>query len=262
MKRFAILCLVAAAAGLSSPTGSLGLVAAAQVRPGERLPASSDESKGTAVIRGEVRTTEGGPIRGALVRLFSIAPEPRLQQSSLTDANARFAFTALRPGRWLVSASKIPYLDTAYGQDVAAGRQREEIVLVDGQVVEDVVIRMPRGGVVTGRVLKAGGEPAVKATVQLMVRVDAGGRVRMTEVRAGGIRTRAETNDLGRYRIYGLPPGEYYLAVVAGSSGGGGQAPSPIYYPGVDDPSLASPVRAEADRETGGLDVVLPDKSR
>jgi protocatechuate 3,4-dioxygenase beta subunit len=108
---------------------------------------------------------------------------------------------------------------------------------------------LPRGGVITGRITDEYGEPAAETSVQAMAFRRMGGRRRLTPM------GQASTNDLGQYRIYGLPPGEYYIA--AGAMGGAaptevvtdnasGTGYLPTYFPG-------TPIAADALRVT--LDV-------
>src|SRR6188768_3325414 len=105
---------------------------------------------------------------------------------------------------------------------------------------------MPRGGVISGRIVDEYGEPVADALVSSMRQTWSNGRRRMTPTGRTG-----QTNDLGQFRMYGLPPGEYYVSatlrntdivmdpmtILGGpTSGASGSTPSAgyaaTYYPG------------------------------
>src|SRR5436309_8611602 len=73
----------------------------------------------------------------------------------------------------------------------------------------------------------------------------------------------ATTNDIGEYRIYGLPPGQYYVSATLrafnlfdiASSDRSGYAPT--YYPGTPTVSEAQRLTIELGQTKTGIDVVL-----
>ena len=71
----------------------------------------------------------------------------------------------------------------------------------------DVRIRLWKNAVVTGTVVDEAGEPAVVTPVRLFRRIAVAGRVRYTPTVFGS------TDDRGVYRIGGLSPGDYIVAV-------------------------------------------------
>ena len=68
---------------------------------------------------------------------------------------------------------------------------------------------MPRGSVISGRVLDEFGEPVADAMVNAMRSAWTAGRRKLQPTGRS-----AQTNDLGQYRIYGLPPGDYYVSAT------------------------------------------------
>jgi hypothetical protein len=73
----------------------------------------------------------------------------------------------------------------------------------------------------------------------------------------------AGTNDLGEYRLFGLDPGEYYIAATAHAGrfqGRRGTSPAQdsthptLYFPGVMDTAQASPIPLRAGQEQGSVD--------
>jgi len=71
--------------------------------------------------------------------------------------------------------------------------------------IREIVVRLTRGGVISGRVLDSNGEPAIGTKVV----------ARMSGAAANGTAAfDAEADDLGDYRISGLPPGRYDLSLA------------------------------------------------
>ncbi len=68
---------------------------------------------------------------------------------------------------------------------------------------------------------------------------------------------RTETDDLGDYRFYGLPAGEYYLRTLRAAGAPADQRFPPTYYPNGIDPSGAAPITLLAGRELSAIDLNL-----
>lgn len=224
--------------------------------------------KGTASIVGRVAAADSGrPLR--LARVTATAPELTDGRVAVTDGNGAFEFPELPAGRYTVSASKTGYITVNFGQrrPLRAGRPIE---VRDGQRVRDVDFRLPRGSVITGRVLDQDGEPLVRASIRaLRYRFVQGER----RIEPGG---GAETDDRGQFRIYGLPPGTYFVSAAAqtadtaamqrrqdGRDAGDSSRPAesytyaPTYYPGVAALSDAAPITVPIGDEVAGVDFSL-----
>lgn len=223
---------------------------------------------GTGRIVGRVLASDSGtPIRRAQVRLT--APEIGAK-TSLTDAEGRFEFRDLPAGRFSLNASKSGYVNVQFGQTrpFESGRPIE---LADKQVLDKADIAMPRGGVISGRITDEFGDPVPDAMVTAMRQTWANGRRRLTPSGRTG-----QTNDLGQYRMYGLPPGEYYVsatlrntdvmildaAMLGGpTSGASGSTPNsgyaPTYFPGTTSAANAQRVTVAIAQEAQNTDFAL-----
>lgn len=223
------------------------------LRPGEAPP------KGTAVIRGYVVTADtGAPIRRAVVR--ATAPESRSTGVANTDKEGRFEIKELPAGRYTLAASKGGFVTMQYGQ-----RRPNEggtfIELADGQMADKVTLALPRGGAITGRILDEFGEPVAGIQITAMRYGFMGGTRRL--VPATGDGAMARTDDLGTYRLFGLPPGEYYVsasdrgglmlggggAVAVSLSGVEPEGFAPTYYPGTPNIAEAQRISIRAGQE-------------
>jgi hypothetical protein len=173
-----------------------------------REAAAAQPSTGTAAIAGTLVTADTGkPIRRAAVRLVS--RDPRIVRSAVTDLQGKFAFGDLPAGAFTLSASQPGYLDVTYGQKKpGAGGLGTPIRIADRQHLNDITLRMPRGGVLTGTVLDEYGDAAFG------IQVRAFRFVMRTGERALEPAGAARTDDRGIYRIPALPPGDYIVSAT------------------------------------------------
>ncbi len=211
---------------------------------------------GTARIRGRVVAADTGePLRKAQVRAMSA--ELRESRLATTDRAGAYEFTELPAGRYQLMATKGSFVQLQYGQSrpFEAGKPLE---IGDGQTIEHVDFGLPRGALITGRVLDEFGEPATDVLVSALRYQFILGRRQL--VPAGRIGT---TNDLGEYRIFGLPPGQYYVSATlrtanpldVSTNDRSGYAPT--YYPGTPSVSEAQRLTVELGQMHSGLDVIL-----
>jgi protocatechuate 3,4-dioxygenase beta subunit len=185
---------------------------------------------GTSVIRGRVvDAASGTPLRKAIVRIFG--PEIRESRTATTNAEGRYEFTDLPAGQVNVNVTKAGYVDVSYGQ-TAPSEMGKQLKVGEKQVVEKIDFSLPRGAVITGRVLDEYGEPIADVQVSPLRNQYTASGPRPTNV--GRFAT---TNDIGEFRLFGLPPGQYFISAAyrsmnfnGPSDGGSGYALT--YYPG------------------------------
>jgi protocatechuate 3,4-dioxygenase beta subunit len=249
---FTILLATAMALGAQAPT------------PGQpvtpRTPARDRQvAKGTAVIRGHVLdAASGAPIRRARVMVFARSSPV----TSQTDADGRFELREVPAGKHTLNVSKTGYLSLFATNN---NKPLPPLEVKDGEVIERIVVRLARGGVVTGQVLDEFGEPFVGAQVRAMrYRYSSGQRQLMPASQFGGGFQNVFTDDLGAFRLYGLEPGEYYIVAQGGrefmpfgpAAAAPSEGPAQTYYPGTGNVAEARRVAVRAGRETQG--VVFP----
>jgi protocatechuate 3,4-dioxygenase beta subunit len=197
-------------------------MAAEQQQPPPQAPPASGLIVGRVVDAQSTR-----PVAGVFVALNGGPPQtpnaPRVAPvRTITDEEGRFLFRGIAPGPYLVTAGVgsngyTPngfivtgngfliggYLEGGYGQR----RPNGPYALLDvksGEAAGDVVIKLWKAAVVTGRVLDEAGEPLVNQVVGI-VPFNTDGRL------LNGPTMR--TNDLGEYRFSGLAPGNYVVYV-------------------------------------------------
>jgi hypothetical protein len=173
---------------------------------------SQPQRVGTASIRGRViNLTTGTPIRRASIQASYLVAEGRGEtvrqgRSVTTDENGGFELAGLAAGRWNLRASKTGYVEQQYGQR-SAFSSADPITLAEGQrFVAD--FRLSRGGAISGRVVDEFGDPLAGANVTAL-------RLQSSPdgARTARTGTSVPSDDNGTYRIFGLPPGQYYVSV-------------------------------------------------
>jgi hypothetical protein len=161
---------------------------------------------------------QGGALEGIVIKLGSTEPLPGTRvglakaeggpasQITTTDANGRFRFTDVAAGIYRVLATRNDgYLPAEYGQSRPTARG-VPIQLGPGQTTPTVQVAMAPTASITGRVFDHDGDPVGQAqVVALRSAYNREGR------RIQTIAQSVQTNDLGEYRLFWLPPGQYYL---------------------------------------------------
>jgi protocatechuate 3,4-dioxygenase beta subunit len=205
---------------------------------------------GTATLRGHVVSADTGqPLRKAQVRIFS--PELRENRLATADGDGRYEFKEVKPGRYNVTASKGSYVQLQYGQ-TRPFEPGKPLEVLANQTIEKVDFALPRGGIITGRVIDEFGEPLPDTMVSVQRYQNFNGQRRL--VPAG---RNAMTNDIGEFRLFAIPPGQFYLSAtlrpmngMADTDDRSGYAPT--YFPGTSNV-------AEAQRVTVGIGQTITD---
>lgn len=215
---------------------------------------------GTSAITGRVVAADTGR---ALRHARVVAGGGGRPRAASTDEQGRYRITGLPAGTYTVTAAKSGFVDGAFGQRRSSGTGTP-VELTDGQQAVTIDIKLARGGIVTGHVLDEEGEPLARAVVTVLRQQYVRGQKQLTTAGAD------QTDDRGQYRVFGLPPGDYFVSAAAGGIeqivrqaaadfGGAQQAAetsgyAPTYYAGVTSASDATKVKLAAAQEVTGID--------
>jgi hypothetical protein len=217
------------------------------------------------VIEGTVTrsgTTEG--LAGVLITITRNGQEVlESEPDAVTDGVGHFIIRNAAPGAYTIQAARAGYLSPVKdGVELEEGGSRKKIV-VELDKPLSVPLTLSAGSALSGRVFDPLGRPADGATVEAIL-VSADG----TTAR-GGVAT---SDDRGQYRVWGLAPGKYKIAVDYTSAGfmtsvtgvllslGGGRplyVPdtwAKTYFPGTPDPERAALVEVGENASVESLD--------
>ena len=231
--------------------GGVVPVAPAGVPPRDQPPRT-----GTSRLHGRVMAADTGqPLRRAVVRLSGA--EIRESRSTTTAADGTYEFKDLPAGRYTISASKGSYVSLAYGQ-IRPSEAGRPVVLADHQALDRIDIRLPRGAIITGRVVDEFGEAVADASVMSMRQRYVQGRRRLMPTGRNSM-----TNDIGEFRLFGLEPGQYYLTATL--RGGVGMMDrnddragyAPTYYPGTADVTSAQRITVSVGQTLTDISIPL-----
>jgi carboxypeptidase family protein len=183
---------------------------AAPVFAGVFTPAAARSARG-AVIRGHVVRPDGNPVRRARV-LLSSSEYLFSPSATIADGDGSYEFGDLRAGGYRISATDTSFRTVEHGQRGGADHG-EPIVVSAGAAVDNVDVTIPGGQAISGRIVDEYGDPIENANVRVDRIGWSRGRARLAGV--SGIASR-QTDDRGRFRVFGLLPGRYVVSAVVG----------------------------------------------
>ena len=224
------------------------LSGAQQVPPRDAAPKAN--VTGTAVITG--RVLAGQTDRGVSAAVVYLTTEPMTSdpQFALTDRTGRFTFDKLPAGTYRISVMPPEHS----GRFVFSDDRVAPIDLGVAQTVEIPPVRLPFGASVSGQVVDDRGEPM--ANVEVYAFAEQPGNPQRERVGSPFCRT----DDLGRYRLFGLRAGNVLVVATAENSMLGSDSAAPArlvrtYFPDAVTESEASPVTLRFGTDVEGIDI-------
>ncbi len=231
-----------------------------------------------SVVRGRIVAADTSlPFRDVSVSLQPLSSQPpppgreamewMSQGSAPVDAEGRFEFPDVRAGSYRIVATPaqtaMRYVQGFYPEALTDGPRSFRVS--PGQSPAEIVILLPRGAAISGRVLDEHGTP--QSYVSINVRESlAGGRTRAAVGFAPSLGVR--TDDNGSFRLFGLQAGEYIVVaqpppVPTGVTRGfpRSSAYPPTYYPAALSAVDAARLRVKSGEDLGPIDIVF-ERSR
>ena len=155
--------------------------------------------KDECIVSGMVVKLAGSePLKNARVQLLN--QDDRAESHSVvTDAGGRFDLRGLDPGRYRLAVHKDGFVTQAYGQK-KPDDPGAILTLRAKQEVKDLLFRLIPSAVIAGRVINDDGDPLPWVQVSALREAYAAGKKTLFS------ETTVPTNDLGEYRLFGLPP--------------------------------------------------------
>ena len=223
------------------------------------LPEARAQKEAPATISGRVTDGERGVV-GITVALISTDPTQRFRAAARakTDGEGRYLLQNVAPGRYQIVPYAPAFVVQGLTESYPPGRP---LTLLAGDEVKDIDFRVERGGVITGRVTDADGNPIVSEAVQVAP-FEINNNNRQMPRNPFDQRDHM-TDDRGVYRIYGLQPGRYRVSVGQSSEESGAvsfgrrRIFKRTYHPDVTEQAQARVVEVKAGGEAENVDITL-----
>ena len=233
-------------------------------------PASGDPNDQFAAIAGTVVSANSGePLKKAHVLLSHVGDDPQEDDQegggsknrtlgTTSDAAGHFSIEKIPAGSYDLVVDRADYLPSHYGQD-QLDKSGATLSLAPGQKMTDLLFRLNRMGIITGRVRDEDGDPIRGAAVVSMLHRTVAGKPKIELSRSDS------TNDLGEYRIVDLVPGRYSIVATPPTSPFMEPAYQteeylPTYYSGTTDSARASTLEVKSGDEISGIDFAFSPK--
>jgi hypothetical protein len=219
---------------------------------GSALSQSVVDKTATSTISGKV-TVGGKGLQGVVVGLV-ISDQNRSNPRptrfrAVTDEDGKYRIIKVPPGTYEVTPASPAYA-------VADGSRT--LMIGKNETVENVNIALERGGVITGKVTDADGQPVIEETVYVFAVA--------TSQRLPYFRN-IRTDDRGIYRAYGIPAGRYTVSAGRDQTSSVGRPPSEgtyqrTYHPSTVDPNAATVIDVNEGSEATDVDITFGRPAR
>lgn len=202
----------------------------------------------TSTISGKV--TVGGKGLSGVVVALAISDQFRsnlrpTRFRSTTDEDGNYRITKVPPGNYEVIPASPVYIP---------GEFRKSLIVGKNETVENVDITLLRGGVITGKVTDADGNPVIDETVYVLASATTGQRLPYFR--------NIRTDDRGIYRAYGVPAGKYTVSAGRDPKSSVGKRPPEgeyqrTYHPSALDLDEATVIEVSEGSEATNVDITF-----
>ena len=210
----------------------------------EAQPSGDRAPRESGAITGKVVNESGQPLAGAFIQVRAVNAA-RTDQVAVSDNKGHFRVDGL---------AQVPYFVAAGLPSYTPQRPLTNSPAPQYKVGDSVTLVLIKGGVITGTVTNANGDPVVGIGVAVLPV-----RTMNAQRQVGGAVAEVPTDDRGVYRIYGLPTATY-LVVATGindhSQTGVNSFSSdvPTYAPSATRDTAAE-ISVRAGEEVGNIDI-------
>lgn len=151
------------------------------------------------------------PLRRVQVTIYDPAAKSNTRHLvAWTDGRGEFQIADVPAGKYFVMVDA-PGIIRSRPYDSKERQRDMTSVTVDGTSRSEVIVRVKRGGAISGRVTYADGDPAINASIRVLRKQE--GKWESVYVGVGS-NDRALADERGVYRVSGLLPGEYLVGAT------------------------------------------------
>jgi protocatechuate 3,4-dioxygenase beta subunit len=262
MRWLSLLLLVVCATSAAAQSNPQGTTSA----PPSSANANANAKQVDCTISGLVVAMAGSvPLKNALVTLNSVDDHSRAAVTIRSEADGHFQFKGIVPGQYRLRVARNNYVTQEYGQRTVTG-PGATLTLRGGQEMKDLLFRLIPSATIAGRLQDEDGEPISWAHVTALRSSYSNGKRTFKSVASNA------TNDLGEYRLFGLPPGRYFISATyhPGATHGGFDEDFDYngadslkenyvltYYPGAYDATKAQSITVKSGEEIPSMDFTM-----
>jgi hypothetical protein len=243
--------------GAVSPEAMQNLVAGAASAGIPITPPAGASLSETTQLMIAAAASRGLPIQApGIQNIVTRAVGVQNWPTTTTDREGKFLFSDVKPGRYTVRAVREGF----FGRPVNGTYPPTAWVDIGvaEKEVKQVSLSMAQGAIIAGRIFDANGAPRSNTTVQAFSTAYQTGFALMQPAIAGPPKT---TDDRGEYRLFWLPPGEYFIGAAPAAAAGGPGTPfqpgARTFYPGVTRMNEAIPITIKGGEDLRGMDIAL-----
>jgi Carboxypeptidase regulatory-like domain len=213
-------------------------------------------SDGAGSVTGIVRhALTGRPIADAEVAVGGggESTDEAFAHATTTDRVGRFTIKGVMAGEHIVVLARAEGFFSLSNKIPVSPYVAREVAVNEGQQADAGVIELVPGAAISGRLAGSDGRPAIAATVQALRASYIRGQLTFTLVKS------THTDDLGEYRLFWLPPGEYYVrGQYRGTTADQSERYGKIFFPGIAEEDAAPTVAVGPGSEISGIDIAVP----
>jgi hypothetical protein len=196
--------------------------------------------------------SRGKGLAGVEIRMWR-QPGNTPQRGALTaktDSEGNYRIVDVFPGNYNLSVEAPGFVVVEHGR---TSEQPKSISISNGEAISGIDFTLVPGGIVTGTVRDNSGNPIVKEQIRLIQAEPKPGQAPDSADHS------ASTDNLGNYRVIGVPSGRYKVAAgppfTAFASVNGRPAYPRAFYPNASDESKAQAIEVKEGEEVSNVNI-------
>ena len=177
-------------------------------------------------------------------------------QRTATDQDGFYRISHLAAGSYFITICAPAYVIP----DTYGAAKQKSVLVAENENVEDVNFALVRGGVITGRVTDADERPVVDQQVNVYPAEFFDQKIQRVVYAVGSV----QTDDRGIYRVFGLAPGRYKVAVGRSENEMNVTYTPPrnvfykqVFHPDVSDQAKATIIEVSEGGEANNVDIAI-----